>query len=346
MKTVTLNKHVLKSPIIFPPAVCFNWSDEKGYETIDRSKHYGIRAKGGTGLIIIEATGIMPEGLIVKKQLGLWEDGQIEQFEKIASACHAHDTKVIVQLVHAGSKSSGDVVYGPSSLSLETKSCLELTTESIAQITQNFVDAAVRAERAGLDGIEIHGAHGYLLNQFTSSKTNLRTDAYGGSLENRLRFPFEVLQAIKAATSDTFIISYRFGVNDPTFVEDIYFAKSLEEKGVHLLNVSSGIPYGSYAVPESFQFSNTTYLGVAIKAHVNIPTACVYGIRQPEQAQALLDSGTIDCVAVCKGILSDPEWANKFHFGGTVDACYDCKPNCRYASDGFQCPWMKKAQTE
>lgn len=345
MKTITLNQKVLKSPIVFPPAVCFNWSDEMGYETVDRSNHYGIRAKGGTGLIIVEATGIMPEGLIVKKQLGLWEDGHIEQFKKIASACHAHDTKVIVQLVHAGSKSSGDVVYGPSHLSTDTKSCLELTHAAIHEITQKFVDAAVRAERAGLDGIEIHGAHGYLLNQFTSSKTNLRTDEYGGSLENRLRFPLEVLRAIKSATSESFIISYRFGVNDPTFSEDIYFAKVLEEKGVHFLNVSSGIPYGDFTKPDAFEFSNITYLGVTIKRHVGIPTACVYGIRQPEQAQKLIDSGMIDCVAVCKGILSDPEWANKYHMGGSVDACYECKPSCRYVSDGFQCPWMKKKTT-
>lgn len=325
-----------------PPAVCFNWSDEKGYETVDRSKHYGIRAKGGTGLIIIEATGIMPEGLIVKKQLGLWEDGQMEQFKNIASACHAHDTKVIVQLVHAGTKSSGDRVHGPSVLPMETKTCLELTPESIGTITQKFVDAAIRAERAGLDGVEIHGAHGYLLNQFTSSKSNFRTDDYGGSLDNRLRFSLEVLRAIKSATSESFIISYRFGVNDPSLTEDIYFAKILEENGVHLLNVSSGIPYGSYSKPDDFPFSSTTYLGVAIKAHVNIPTACVFGIRQPEQAKVLLDSGMIDCVAVCKGILSDPEWANKFEDGKPVDACYECKPSCRYGTDGFLCPWMKK----
>lgn len=344
MKTVTMNKKVLKSPIIFPPAVCFNWSDEQGYETVDRSKHYGVRAKGGTGLIVIEATGIMPEGLIVKKQLGLWEDGQIHQFNKIATACHLHDTQVIVQLVHAGSKSSGDMVFGPSAIPMEGKTCLEMTPNTIKEITQKFVDAAVRAEKSGLDGIEIHGAHGYLLNQFVSRITNHRTDEYGGSLDNRIRFPLEVLHAIKSATSESFTISYRLGVNDPTFKEDIYFAQKLEENGVHLLNVSSGIPYGAYSKPADFEFSNTTFLGVAIKQHVKIPTACVFGIRQPEQAQTLINSGQIDCVAVCKGILSDPEWANKYHFGGTVDTCYECKPSCKYTTDGFLCPWMKKAQ--
>lgn len=238
---IRLQNTVIKNRILMPPQVCFNWADHEGYETVSRARHYGKRAKGGAGVIVVEATAVLKSGRIIETQLGLWEEGQIQQFKNIARACHEHGTKVIVQLVHAGSKSIGDPVVSSSAHEVPGKTCLSMTSQQISEVKSAFASAALRAEEAGLDGVEIHGAHGYLLNQFTSKLINQRDDSYGGDLDSRLEFPLEIIREIKSLVSDTFLISYRFGVNDPTFEEDHYFAKRLAEAGVSLLNVSSGI---------------------------------------------------------------------------------------------------------
>ncbi len=195
----------------------------------------------------------------------------------------------------------------------------------------DFVSAAVRAFKAGLDGVEIHGVHGYLLSQFTSKETNKREDVYGGDLDGRLRLPLEIVEAVRQATSEEFIIGYRFGVNEPTFKEDISFAKKLEALGVDLLNVSSGIGASWVEVPEDFKYSQITYMRTQIKKHVSIPVASVYGIRHSEQVLSLLENN-----------LADPNWTNKAFANEEVNICYHCKSWCKYAVDGNTYPWCIK----
>lgn len=325
-----------------PPLVCFNWADNDGYEIVDRSKHYGDRAKGGTGTIVIEATAISKEGRIIRTQLGLWDDGHIKQFEKMAKASKDEGSIVLVQLVHAGMKAAGHDVFSVSNVEVKNKNCKVMTLGHIQQVKKDFVDAAVRAFKAGLNGIEIHGAHGYLLNQFTSGETNKREDIYGINLEGRTRLSCEIVEMIREATSESFIIGYRFGVNDPTFEEDIIFAKKLEKSGVDILNVSAGIGWEEVIIPDDFEFSDITYLGTQIKKHVNIPVASVYGIKYPEQASKLLENDLTDLVAVGRGLLADPNWTSKAIANEEVNVCYTCKSWCKYAKDGRKCPWQIK----
>lgn len=340
--SIKVNKHKIKNRIIMAPLVCFNWADDDGFETINRAEHYGKRAKGGTGMIIIEATGISKDGRLGDTELGLWKDEHIPQFERIARACHDEGSTVIVQLVHAGMKSVGNPVYSSSPVEVKNKECFEMSIERIEKVKKDFVSAALRSKKAGLDGIEIHGAHGYLLSQFASQEVNSRTDIYGGSLDNRLKLSMEILKETRQAVGDDFIICYRFGVNDPTMEEDRYFAKELEKLGVDILNVSSGIGANSIVVPEGFAFSNITYMGTVIHDAVDIPVACVYGIREPKEAEYLLQNNMTDMVAVGRGLLADPEWANKAVNGEGVNKCHHCKPRCKYIVDGKTCPWYHK----
>jgi len=344
--SIKINKLVAKSRILMPPLVCFNWADKEGFQTVDRAKHYGDRARGGTGVIVIEATAISKEGRILETELGLWRDEHIEQFEKMAKSCHDENSIVLVQLVHAGMKAVGDTVYSSSVQKVKRKNCEAMTLEHIEEVKKDFISAAVRAHKAGLDGIEIHGAHGYLLSQFTSKETNHREDIYGGNLDCRTKLSIEIVKAVRKATSEDFIIGYRFGVNDPTFAEDIEFAKVLESLGVDLLNVSAGIGADDVIVPEAFKESSITYMGTRIKEHVNIPVAAVSGIRHPEQAHDLLGKNLVDFVAVGRGLLADPNWTKKAIAGEDVDVCYHCRPWCKYAKDGHKCPWRVLEQKE
>ena len=340
-RSIKIDGHTVKNRILMPPLVCFDWGDSEGFETHPRAPHYGRRAAGGTGLIVVEASAVSPEGRLAETQLGLWRDEHIPQFQRIAERCHQNNSVVIVQIVHAGLKAPGKRVYSSSPAELQGKECLEMTADHIARVKEDFLSAALRAKQAGLDGVEIHGAHGYLINQFTAGDVNKRTDGYGGSLDNRLRLPLEIVGEIKEAAGKDFIIGYRFGVNDPTLQEDKYLAGKLEAAGVHMLNVSRGIGADAIEVPGDFPFSKITYLGVALHKSVSIPVACVYGIKKPEQAEYLLANDMVDMVAVGRGLLADPQWTNKAIAGQEVDLCHTCA-KCKYRGDGTECPWYQE----
>lgn len=338
---IKINKTVVKNRIVMPPLVCFNWADEKGHETESRAKHYGKRSQAGTGLIIIEAAAIHPEGRIVDTELGIWNDSHINQYKSIADKCHEDDAVVLVQIVHAGSSSIGQTVLSSSVHEVKNKKVVEMTLEDIDVLKKDFVDAAIRAYKSGLDGVEVHGAHGYLLSQFTSEKINKRTDRYGGSLFNRVRLSLEIVKLIRKKTSDDFIIGYRYGVNDPTYTSDIEMIKLLDEAGVDMYNVSSGIGIKPFDVPSDYPASFITYLGYIIKQHTDKPVASVFGILEPELAIELLKNGYTDMVAVGRGLLADPEWSKKALAGQVVNTCYHCKPRCKFSVNGHECPWAK-----
>ncbi len=219
---ISLRGREIRNRIVMPPLVCFNWADGNGMETVSRETHYGARARGGAGLIVVEATAIMPGGRLSASQLGLWSDAHIPQFRRMAQACRDGGAAVVVQLVHAGPKAVGG--FG--------KAVSAYAGEELASITAAFAAAAARAMEAGLDGVEVHGAHGYLLNHFSSAAANDRTDGYGGSPEGRMRLPLEVCRAVRAAIGPDALMSYRFGVNDPSLDEDVLLAARLREEGV------------------------------------------------------------------------------------------------------------------
>lgn len=329
---IRIRNLAIKNRIVLPPLVRFGWSDERGLVSDQHLDHYERIARAGTGLIIVEATCVAPDGKLSNDQLGLWDDEQIDGMAQLAKRCQAQGATVLIQLHHDGFNRH------PGSLA-------ELSLDDIGALQDAFVAATRRAQAAGFDGIELHGAHGYLLSQFMSPRTNQRDDTYGGSLENRARFALELVQRIKPLTNARFILGYRMGANAPTLADGQALAQWLQQAGVDLLNVShnggkTGRPVDP---PDGFAFSWVMYLGAAIHRVVDTPVIGVMGIRTPEQARAALEIELVDMVAVGRGHLADPDWARHALDGTPIEPCRACK-RCAWFSDGNHCPARLAAQ--
>lgn len=335
----------VKNRIVMPPMVCFGWTDDSGMVSQQHIRHYEARAKGGTGLVILEATCINKNGRLANTQLGIWSDEHIPGLSAITKACHRYGAKVLVQIHHAGLKTPASVApaVAPSQQQNDRgESARELTKDEIRSIQEDFVQAAKRAEQAGFDGIELHGAHGFLIDQFMSPITNRRTDEYGGDLLHRARFALEIVEGIKGEVSDSFILGYRMGGNEPTLKEGIEIAKLLQKAGVEVLHVSAGISDGTHPpVPKGFAYNWIVYQGTQIKCHVDVPVIVVNGIRTPQQAAYLVENDLADFVAVGRGHLVDPQWARKAREGLNVISCLECQ-RCQWFVDGQRCPRFDK----
>lgn len=304
--------------------------------------HYAARAAGGTGLIIVEATGVSPEGRISPYDLGIWNDTQVEAFRRITRFLVSQGTVPGIQLAHAGRKASTDRPWkggapvgadahgwralAPSAVAFDDKHPVptELTTDQIQEIVGQFADAARRALAAGFEVAEIHGAHGYLINEFLSAHSNHRTDAYGGSYENRTRFALEVVDAVREVWPEGKPLFFRISATE--WLEDggwtaddtVRFAADLHAHGIDLLDVSTGgnasgvrIPVGpGYQVP----------FAARVKAGTTMPVAAVGLITDAEQAEKILANGEADAVLLGRELLRDPSWARRAarELGGDV----------------------------
>ncbi|MFI8162377.1 NADH:flavin oxidoreductase/NADH oxidase [Streptomyces microflavus] len=299
--------------------------------------HLAGRAAGGAGLVMAEATGVRPDGRISPWDLGLWNDRQQEAFTRIAAAIASHGSVPGIQLAHAGRKASterpwmggGPVPEGeggwqpvaPSPVAFDGLPVPHaLTEDEIQQLVRDFAAAAERALAAGFRVVEIHGAHGYLINSFLSPAANHRTDSYGGSWENRLRFPLQVVDAVRAVWPDDLPVLFRTSATDwltenpedPregwTGDDTVRLAKELTAHGVDLLDVSTGglvrdarISVGpGYQVPFAEQVRRAT----------GIPTSAVGLILEPAQAEEIVASGQADAVMLGRELLRDPHWAH------------------------------------
>lgn len=331
----------IKNRIVLPPMVCFGWTDDRGFVCDRHVKHYEKIAESGTGLIILEATCINKDARLSDTQLGIWSDNHIEGLSRIAAACHKHGAVVLIQIHHAGFMSPRTVIENTLVLSdFVTKrfNARSMTIKELREIQQDYTRAAIRAEKAGFDGIELHGAHSYLINQFMSPIANKRTDEYGGDLAGRSRFALEIIKDIKKSVNKDFIIDYRMGGNEPTLEEGIEVAKVLENAGVDILNVSSGINFEiTPEAPEGFPYHWIVYNGTQIKRNVNIPVIVVFGIDTPEKAAYLIDNDMADFVAIGKGQLADHSWTRHAMEKEAIAACLKC-PNCSWLVNGENCP--------
>ncbi|WP_406155603.1 NADH:flavin oxidoreductase/NADH oxidase [Streptomyces canus] len=293
--------------------------------------HYAARATGGTGLIIVEATGVSPEGRISPYDLGIWNDTQVEAFRRITRFLVSQGTVPGIQLAHAGRKASTDQPWkggaplapdargwqplGPSALAYDTKHPVptELTADHIAEVVAQFADAARRALAAGFEVAEIHGAHGYLIGNFLSPHSNHRTDEYGGSYENRTRFALEVVDAVREVWPEDKPLFFRVSATDWleeggwTPDDTVRFAHDLQAHGIDLLDVSTGgnasgvrIPVGpGYQVP----------FAARVKAEATLPVAAVGLITETGQAEKILANGEADAVPLGRELLRNPSWA-------------------------------------
>lgn len=332
--------------IVMPPMVMFGYGDESGLVNRRWVEHYKAHAPK-VGLLIAEATCIAPDARLSKDQLGIWSDEFIEGLAKIAAAAHAEEALALLQIHHAGLKSVYEKT-APSDYERNGITARALSLEEIAVIQNQFVQAAVRAQKAGFDGIELHGAHGYLISQFLSPSVNKRSDAYGGSAENCARFAVEVISAIRKACGDDFIIGIRMGANE---ADSVFYAKAFETAGLDILHASFGMSFSFSedmpAAPAGFKHNPIVYLASLIKQAVKIPVIAVYGITAPADAADVVESGLADFAAVARSMLVDEHWAAEASEGKETGLCLHCPACFWHGLEGEQrCPgrklWLRK----
>jgi 2,4-dienoyl-CoA reductase-like NADH-dependent reductase (Old Yellow Enzyme family) len=340
-----LKSHTIKNRIVFPPVVCFHYAGSDGIVNDRNVAHYTARAEGGPGIIINEATAVWKEGRLAPFQLGIWSDEQIPGLRRISEVVKKNDALSLIQIHHAGLISPESVTKTPGGPSPDEKKpgSRSLSKDEIWVIRDAFITGALRAKRAGFDGVELHGAHGYLLSQFASSFFNKREDEYGGDFAGRMKLATEIIKGIRAVCGDAFIIDYRLGANAPLLEDGIEIAKYLETLGIDLLHVSHG---GSLLnlprTPKDFEFNWIVYSGTVIKEQVKIPVIVVNEIKTHERASWLIENGKADFVALARPQMADPAWANHVKNHEPINLCLSCKPKCRWYEDSNLCPAVKK----
>ncbi|MDQ0244339.1 NADPH2 dehydrogenase [Bacillus fengqiuensis] len=306
VKNVTLKNRVVMSPMCMYSCQSADGRVENWHLT-----HYTSRAVGQVGLIIVEATAVTPQGRISANDLGIWSDEHIPGLSQLVSMIKEHGSATAIQLAHAGRKATvaGEIV-APSAIAFDEKmkQPKEMTNEDIKQTVAAFQEAAKRAKEAGFDIIELHGAHGYLLNEFLSPLSNKRTDEYGGSIENRYRLLKEVIESVKEVWDGPLFVrisAHDYHEEGLTAEDYITFGKWMKRDGVDLIDVSSGavvparIPtYPGYQV----KFSET------VKYGADIATGTVGLITSGLHAEEILQNGRADLIFIGRELLRNPYW--------------------------------------
>ena len=328
-RSLRLGSLDLPNRIVIAP-MC-QYSADEGRATDWHMMHLGTLALSGAGLLILEATAVSPEGRITPGDLGLYSDDTEAALGRVLTALRVHSAMPLaVQLAHAGRKASSEAPWdggtqiapdaprgwktvAPSAVphADDEHAPTALDRAGLERVKRDFAESARRAARLGLEGIEIHAAHGYLLHEFLSPLANLRTDDYGGSLENRMRFPLEVFDAVRAAYPAERPVWVRLSATD--WVEGgwdiegtVALSKALAARGCAAIHVSSGgvSPRQQIALKPNYQVGFAT----RVKDEVGIPVIAVGLITEPEQAEAILAGNEADAVSLARAMLYDPRW--------------------------------------
>ena len=305
---------------------------------------YRDLARGGVGLIVTGFAYVSPAGKALPRQLGIYDDRQVEGLGRIAEAVHEEGGKVAVQIVHAGAQTRPEWIGDETPLAPSDVVTAEgnqaaqgLATEAIDDVLTDFGAAARRAREAGFDAVQLHVAHGYLLSQFLSPHRNQRTDEYGGSAERRLRAPLAALEVVRAAVGADFPVLAKLNAVDCvdgglTLEDSVPAARALAEGGLDGLKVSGGIPDAGKlgAVRSGIQaHDNEGYFraeAAAIKAAVDIPVHVVGGLRSPELCEEILAAGDADGVALCRPFIREPDLPRRWQSGDpAVSECISCR---------------------
>ncbi len=306
----TVKGMTLKNRIVMSPMCMYSCTNEDGKVMNWHKIHYPSRAVGQVGLIIVEATAVTPQGRISPRDLGIWSDDHVAGLRELVELIREQGAKVGIQLAHAGRKAmlEGPII-APSAIPFDKmKTPEEMTAAQIQEIVSAFAEAARRAAEAGFDCVEIHAAHGYLINEFLSPLSNRRNDEYGGDRDRRYRFLQEVIDSVKKVWHGPLFVRISASDYHPegNSIEDyIYYAAKMKEQGVDLIDCSSGgvvpVPihaYPGYQVP----FAET------IRRSVNIATGAVGLITKPAQAEEIIQNGRADLVLLARELLRDPYW--------------------------------------
>jgi 2,4-dienoyl-CoA reductase-like NADH-dependent reductase (Old Yellow Enzyme family) len=328
---IELRAHKIKNRVFMSP-MC-QYSSVEGVAQPWHMAHLGSRAVGGVGLVMVEATGVSPEGRISPGDMGLWNETQSKALAPIVELIKSQGATAAIQLAHAGRKASTGLpwkggkplavkdggwspVLAPSALAFDHDYQVPqaLDAQGLKKVVTDFVASAELAKKAGFDVVEIHCAHGYLLHSFLSPLSNQRKDEYGGSLENRMRFPLQVCEAVRKAWPQNLPVFVRISATDWAeggwdLEQSIAFCKKLKEIGIDLIDVSSGglVPHAKIPVGPGYQVP----FSEAIRKQANIVTGAVGMITEAQQANAILTEGKADVVSLARELLRSPYWAKQ-----------------------------------
>lgn len=337
-----IGKMTVRNRMVMPP-MGTNYASDDGFITGRIIRYYEARAEGGTGLIIVEVAAVAPEGKAISHQVGIWADKFIPGLRCLAESIKKHGARAVIQLHHAGrqttAKTTGYRPVAPSEIACPI--CRDtpraLNVDEIRGLVEAFGHAARRAREAGFDAVEIHGTHGYLINQFLSPYSNKRTDEYGGSPGARRRFPMEVYDAVRAAVGEDFPVLFRLNADEGveggiTPEEGRDFARVLEQAGVDALHVSGGV-YGSPLpiIPTMYEpLLPLAGYAADIKAEVSIPVIAVGKIHDPEAGEQLIADAEADFVSLGRALITDSHFARKVEFGQikNIRKCIECNQLC------------------
>lgn len=328
----------LKNRIAMSP-MGVNLAGTNGEANPEIIRYYEERAKGGAGLIITEITRIDEQtGIGIPGQLSATSIRHVRGLQRLADTIHRYGTKIFVQLHHPGKEASSLFLNGVQQVSASALPSIKgemaraLSTEEVEDLVKKFVRGAVYAQMAGLDGVEIHAAHSYLVNQFLSPKYNHRSDKYGGSFENRLRFLLEILAGIRF-TCPSLLISVRISADEflpdgNHLAEGIEIAKAIENAGADLINVSNGTHESGITIMEPYTYPQgwKKHLAKAVREAVRIPVIAVNTVKEPAFAEQLLEEGVCDVVSLGRCMLADPDWVAKARSGmeDRIRSCIGC----------------------
>ncbi|QND53701.1 NADH:flavin oxidoreductase/NADH oxidase [Phyllobacterium sp. 628] len=325
LKDVTLRNRIAVSPMC-------QYSANDGVINNWHHVHLGGLARGGSGLVIVEATAVSPEGRITPGDAGLWNDEQAKAFAPVVQTIKDAGAVPGIQIAHAGRKASanrpwegddhiaeddarGWEIIAPSAIAYGgglPKVPREMTKADIERVQQAFVDSAKRALSVGFEWLELHFAHGYLAQSFLSEHSNQRTDEYGGSFENRSRFLIETVRAVRAVWPENLPLTARLGVieydgqDEQTLSEAIELIKQLKANGLDFIDVSMGFSGGKANIPWGPAFLGS--IAERIRNEADLPASTSWYISTPQQAEALVQEGKVDLVMLGRPLLTDPHW--------------------------------------
>lgn len=326
MDPIKVKKVEFKNRIVMAPMVLFGWPSINGTMGEKLINHYKKAADKGMGLIITQALSVSEERT-GKNGAGVFLDAHVDYLRGIQEECAKNDTRLFAQLAYpTAGYGWGDYI-----------DVNELSKEKLIDIRDSFIRAGERCEKAGLDGIELHGAHKYFLNMMSSPIANKRSDKYGGDIFGRVTLLKEIVEGIKSYVKDEFIVSYRMGWNE-NLDTDINTAKAIEDLGVDMLHSSSGISDGkALEIPEDFPYNEVVYVGTKLKKNLSIPVIVVNDIRTLDRGNYLIENKLSDFAAYGKPFLADMSFVKKSIEDFNYESCFKCK-ECKWFEDGDKCP--------
>lgn len=334
----------------------FEYGADNGKITEKIKERYLALADGGAGLIITGMQAVSASGSVGPIMVHTEYDGYVEDMSSIANTVHKRGGKIVVQLQHCGGKTSQAEGYDKFNV-CEKKmadNCIyhEATKDELQKVVMDFAASALRCKKAGVDGIQIHGAHGYLINTFLSPSTNYRTDEYGGKIENRARILFEVYHSIRQAVGDDFIIGVKFPFSDLNEnsispEESIWTCKELEKQGINFIEVSSGMLMDNSSAsfsPVVHRDSQAPFLKYAsqLACKINIPVISVCGYRTPEMVESALNETKVSAISFGRPLVREPDLPNRWKNDRSPARCVSCNRCCKSFGDKIITCQVKK----